>query len=68
MYWSPLLTEPSDDSGPFPLPGKEALGIRMFLFSTIVGQLVYTFSSGFHNPIGLQMVSYDIHIHLFFIK
>lgn len=40
----------------FPLPGKEALGIRMFLFSTIVGQVVFTFKSGFVNPIGLQMV------------
>lgn len=43
-------------SGSFPLPGKEALGIRMFLFSTIVGQLVFTLMSGFHSPIGLQMV------------
>jgi len=42
--------------GPFPLPGKEALGIRMFLFSTVVGQIVFTFTSKFHNPIGLQMV------------
>lgn len=46
-------------SGPFPLPGKEALGIRMFLFSTIVGQVVFTFMSGFPNPIGLQ-VSDDV--------
>lgn len=37
-------------SGSFPLPGKEALGIRMFLFSTIVGQLVFTLMSGFHSP------------------
>jgi SulP family sulfate permease len=50
--------DPSLDGihGPFPLPGKEALGIRMFLFSTILGQLVFTFASQFHNPIGLQMV------------
>lgn len=41
-------------NGQFPLPGKEALGIRMFLFSTIIGQLVYTLMSGFKNPIGLQ--------------
>jgi sulfate permease, SulP family len=40
----------------FPLPGKEALGIRMFLFSTIVGQIVFTLTSQFPNPIGLQMV------------
>lgn len=42
--------------GPFPLPGKEAFGIRMFLFSTIIGQLVMTFSSNFNNCIALQMV------------
>lgn len=42
--------------GPFPIKGKNALGIRMFLFSTIIGQLIFTFQSGFKNPIGLQMV------------
>ena len=42
--------------GSFPLDGKEALGIRMFLLSTIVGQLVLTYSSNFHNCIALQMV------------
>jgi SulP family sulfate permease len=42
--------------GAFPLPGKEAFGIRMFLFSTILGQVVFTFASKFKNPIGLQMV------------
>ena len=30
--------------GPFPIPGKEALGIRMFLFSTIIGQLTVSHS------------------------
>mgnify|MGYP005855224443 CR=1 FL=1 len=45
-----------DVAGPFPLPGKEAVGIRMFLFSTAVGQLVFTLQSQFHNAIGLQMV------------
>mmetsp|Transcript_20770 Transcript_20770/g.31954 ORF Transcript_20770/g.31954 Transcript_20770/m.31954 type:complete len:959 (+) Transcript_20770:55-2931(+) len=53
------VDEGSDDddlSGPFPLPGKEALGLRMLLFSTVVAQLVYTFESKFTNPIGLQMV------------
>jgi SulP family sulfate permease len=35
---------------------KEALGIRMFLFATIIGQVVFTTFSGFVNPIGLQMV------------
>ncbi len=43
-------------NGPFPVQGKNALGIRMFLFSTIIGQIVLTMKSGFHNPIGLQMV------------
>ncbi len=43
-------------SGTFPIAGKDALGIRMFLFSTIIGQLIFTFSSGFGNPISLQMV------------
>jgi len=43
-------------SGSFPIPGKEALGIRMFLFSTAIGQIVFTLTSGFNNPIGLQMV------------
>ena len=42
--------------GTFPIAGKDALGIRMFLFSTIIGQLVFTFTSGFNNPISLQMV------------
>jgi SulP family sulfate permease len=45
-----------DISGNFPLPGKQALGIRMFLFATIMGQLAFTFSSRFENPVGLQMV------------
>ncbi|EED93725.1 sulfate permease, partial [Thalassiosira pseudonana CCMP1335] len=35
---------------------KEALGIRMFLFSTIIGQLAMTFASNFNNCIALQMV------------
>lgn len=56
MSWSPYVQEATEEAGPFPLPGKEALGIRMFLFSTIVGQIVFTWMSGFSNPIGLQMV------------
>lgn len=59
-----IITTDSDDNnmvddgilGPFPLPGKEALGIRMFLFSTIIGQIFFTLYSNFNNPIGLQMV------------
>ena len=45
-----------DDNGVFPLSGKQALGIRMFLFATLMGQLAFTFASKFSNPIGLQMV------------
>lgn len=43
-------------NGEFPLPGKEALGLRMFLFSTIMAQLAFTFASKFTNGVGLQMV------------
>ena len=39
-----------------PLIGKEVLGLRMFLFSTMVAQFVFTFKSKFENGIGLQMV------------
>ena len=42
--------------GEFPLPGKESLGLRMFLFSTMMAQLVFTFKSKFTNAVGLQMV------------
>jgi hypothetical protein len=45
-----------DIDGTFPLPGKVALGIRMFLLATIVGQVVFTFTSKFSNPVSLQMV------------
>jgi SulP family sulfate permease len=38
------------------LPEKEVLGLRMFLFSTMVAQLVFTFMSKFDNATGLQMV------------
>ena len=47
---------PIHEEGQFPIRGKEAFGIRMFLFSTLVGQVVFAFFSGFKNPIGLQMV------------
>lgn len=50
------LLEQQDVNGPFPLPGKQAIGIRMFLFSTIMAQIVFTMTSKFQNPIGLQMV------------
>ncbi|MGK3741628.1 MAG: hypothetical protein ACI90V_008481 [Bacillariaceae sp.] len=66
MYWSSHpgdtdiggggIEEDHHDEGKFPIPGKEALGIRMFLFSTLVGQIVFAYFSGFKNPIGLQMV------------
>ncbi len=38
------------------LQGKEVLGFRMFLFATMIAQLVFTFTSKFDNGIGLQMV------------
>ena len=50
------IEEEQHDEEKFPIPGKEALGIRMFLFSTLVGQIVFAYFSGFKNPIGLQMV------------
>lgn len=57
MNWSNSYTdEDSESGGPFPLPGKASLGIRMFLFSTFIGQLAFTGYSRFDNPIGLQMV------------
>lgn len=43
-------------NGSFPLPGKEALGIRMCLFSTLIGQIIMTFASRFDNCICFQMV------------
>ncbi|KAI2512839.1 Sulfate permease family [Fragilaria crotonensis] len=59
IEWS-STNDNSDDNdtstGTFPLPNRVALGIRMFLFSTIVGQLAFTFKSKFTNPISLQMV------------
>jgi SulP family sulfate permease len=38
------------------LQGKEVLGLRMFLFSTMMAQFIFTFESKFDNAIGLQMV------------
>lgn len=38
------------------LPEKEVLGLRMFLFSTMTAQFVFTFKSKFDNATGLQMV------------
>ena len=50
--------ESQDDGieGSFPLPAKAALGIRMCLFSTLVGQLAMTFTSTFSNPVVFQLV------------
>lgn len=45
-----------DVHGKFPIPGKEALGLRMFLFATMIAQLVFAFKSKFVNAVGLQMV------------
>lgn len=46
----------SDVQGSFPLPGKEAMGIRMCLFATMVGQIVMTLTSGFDNPVSFQLL------------
>ncbi|KAL3942613.1 MAG: hypothetical protein SGBAC_003214 [Bacillariaceae sp.] len=60
--WKPdgdMSTEEGTDDeihGNFPIAAKQALGIRMFLFATLIGQFAFTFSSKFTNPVGLQMV------------
>jgi len=43
-------------SGPFPLPGKEVLGMRMFLFACITGQIALALSSKFGCPISVQLI------------
>ncbi len=45
-----------DGENAFPLPGKEIFGLRLFIFSTVMCQIVLTFTSSFVNPIGLQIV------------
>ena len=47
---------PDDAQGKFPLPEKEALGIRVFLFTTVMGQIAFTFASKFTSAISLEMV------------
>lgn len=54
-------TDDGDDEsdgieGVFPLPGKQNIGLRMFLLATFIGQLVYTYTSNFANPVALQMI------------
>ena len=51
-----VIHDENDIQGVFPLPGKEALGIRMALFATLMGQLVMTFASGFDNIICFQLL------------
>ena len=54
---APSNAEGDDDvSGDFPLGNKEVLGLRIFLFSTAMAQLVFGYKSNFTNGIGLQMV------------
>lgn len=45
-----------DVSGSFPFPGKEAIGIRMCLFATMMGQVAMTFASSFENPVSFQLL------------
>lgn len=51
-----MFPVPGEAHGVFPIPGKEALGIRVFLFTTVVGQIVFTFASKFTSAISLEMV------------
>lgn len=51
-----MFPMPDGENGEFPLPGKEALGIRVFLFTTVIGQFVFTFASKFTSAISLEMV------------
>jgi hypothetical protein len=57
---SPSNSDGDDDEesvyGTFPLPGKEALGIRMCLFTTLLGQIVMTYASQFENPVAFQIM------------
>ena len=38
------------------LPNKEIIGLRMFLFATLISQVIFTYQSKFTNCIGLQMI------------
>ncbi len=49
-------SESSGINGPFPLAGKEALGIRMFLLATITGQIVLAIASKFNSPVSSQLI------------
>jgi len=49
-------TEGVSINGPFPLPGKEALGIRMFLLACITGQIAMVFASNFSSPAAAQLI------------
>jgi SulP family sulfate permease len=42
--------------GSFPLPGKEALGIRMFLMASITGQIALSLASKFKSPVSVQLI------------
>ena len=50
------LSDESGIHGPFPIPGKEALGIRMFLLATITGQIVLAVASKFQSPVSSQLI------------
>jgi len=43
-------------SGPFPLQGKEILGIRMYLFSCTTGQIALNLLSRFSSPVSVQLI------------
>lgn len=52
----PAGQEDETVAGSFPLPGKEQLGIRITLFSTIVGQIVLSSFSKFESLLAYNMV------------
>lgn len=43
-------------AGPFPIPGKEILGIRMYLFACITGQIALNLFSSFSSPVSVQLI------------
>jgi len=45
-----------DVCGPFPIQGKEVLGIRMFLMACITGQIALMLSSNFKSPVSVQLI------------
>lgn len=49
-------TSTSTIAGTFPIPGKEILGIRMYLFACITGQIALNLFSSFSSPVSVQLI------------